>query len=133
MKEWLKKSANPVERKDLERHDKWLSMMWPRLKLLHDLSEDGAIFITIDDNEGHRLRSLMDEIFGEESFLANFVWQSKDTRATTAPELRKLITTCCSTVNPKSSRAVCLSVTKTKSRTTPTPTTTNVAHGLQRH
>ena len=57
MREWLKKSANPVEKEDLERHDKWLCMMWPRLNLLHDLlAEDGAIFVSIDDNEVHRLR-----------------------------------------------------------------------------
>jgi len=80
MREWLKKSANPVEKEDLERHDKWLCMMWPRLQLLRELlAEHGAIFITIDDNELHRLRSVMDEIFGLQNFLANFVWQSKDT------------------------------------------------------
>jgi adenine-specific DNA-methyltransferase len=70
MKEWLKKSANPVEKDDLERHEKWLCMMWPRLKLLHELlAEDGAIFISIDDNELHRLRDVMDEIFGEANFV----------------------------------------------------------------
>ena len=80
MREWLKKAANPVERDDLQRHDKWLCMMWPRLQLLKELlAEDGAIFVSIDDNEVHRLRAVMDEIFGEENFLANFVWQSKDT------------------------------------------------------
>jgi len=80
MREWLKKEGNPVERDDLQRHDKWLCMMWPRLQLLKDLlAEDGAIFVSIDDNEVHRLRAVMDEIFGEQNFLANFVWQSKDT------------------------------------------------------
>jgi adenine-specific DNA-methyltransferase len=69
-KEWLKK-ASPVDREDLERHDKWASMMWPRLKLLHELmAEDGVIFVSIDDNEIHRLRALMDEIFGEGGFAA---------------------------------------------------------------
>jgi adenine-specific DNA-methyltransferase len=78
MKEWLKKSANPVDKEDLERHDKWLCMMWPRLQLLRELlAEDGAIFITIDDNEVHRLRALMDEIFGELNFVANFIWQKR--------------------------------------------------------
>ena len=49
MKEWLKKSANPVDKEDLERHDKWLCMMWPRLNLLHELlSEKGSIWITLD-------------------------------------------------------------------------------------
>ena len=76
MREWIKKSANPVDKEDLERHDKWLCMMWPRLKLLHELmSEDGAIFVTIDDNEVHRLRAMMDEIFGADNFIANVIWQ----------------------------------------------------------
>lgn len=76
MKEWLKKSANPVDKEDLERHDKWLCMMWPRLQLLRELlAEDGAIFITIDDNEVHRLRTVMDETFGEENFIDTVIWQ----------------------------------------------------------
>jgi len=80
MREWIKKSANPVEKEDLERHDKWLCMMWPRLKLLHELlAEDGAIFVSIDDNEGHRLRGVMDEIFGEEHFLGVFCWKTRNT------------------------------------------------------
>ncbi len=80
MKEWLKKSANPVDKEDLERHDKWLCMMWPRLNLLHELlHEDGIIFATIDDVETHRLRCLLDEVFGEDCHLATFSWQSKDT------------------------------------------------------
>ena len=63
MQDWLGKT---VDRDDQCRHDKWLCMMWPRLNLLHDLlSEDGVIFISIDDNEQHRLRAIMDEIFGE--------------------------------------------------------------------
>lgn len=70
MQEWLKK-VSPIDREDLERHDKWLCMMWPRLKLLHELlAEDGAIFISIDDNEVHRLRLMMDEVFGESNFAA---------------------------------------------------------------
>ena len=79
MKEWLKENK-PVDGEDLERHDKWLCMMWPRLHLLRELlSDDGVIFISIDDNEQHHLRMMMDEIFGEGNFVANFVWQSKDT------------------------------------------------------
>jgi adenine-specific DNA-methyltransferase len=85
MREWLKKSANPVEKEDLERHDKWLCMMWPRLQLLRELlADDGAIFVSIDDNEVHRLRGMMDEIFGEECFVASIVWQKR-----TSPEARK--------------------------------------------
>ena len=77
MKEWLK-GKSPVDGEDLERHDKWLCMMWPRLQLLRELlAEDGVIFISIDDNEQHRLRMMMDEIFGEENFVENFIWIKK--------------------------------------------------------
>lgn len=76
MKEWLKKSANPVDKEDLERHDKWLCMMWPRLSLLRELlSEKGVIFATIDNIEQHRLRLIFDEIFGERCFVAEIAWQ----------------------------------------------------------
>ena len=70
MKAWLKENG-PVDNEDMERHDKWLCMMWPRLHLLKELlSEDGVIFVSIDDNEQHHLRLLMDEIFGENNFFA---------------------------------------------------------------
>ncbi len=70
--EWLKQNGVGID--DLERHDKWLCMMWPRLQLLKELlSDDGVIFISIDDNEQHRLRLIMDEIFGEENFLAQLI------------------------------------------------------------
>ena len=73
MREWL---GRVVDRDDLTRHDKWCCMMLPRLKLLRELlADDGAIFVSIDDNEVHRLRCLMDEVFGEENFVANIVWQ----------------------------------------------------------
>ena len=75
MKDWFGKV---VDRDDLTRHDKWCCMMLPRLKLLRELlRDDGAIFVSIDDNEVHRLRSLMDEVFGEENFVANIVWQKR--------------------------------------------------------
>jgi len=78
MKEWLKKSANPVDKEDLERHDKWLCMMWPRLNLLKDLlAEDGSIWITLDDNEAQRAKLTCDEIFGEDAFVASVVWQAR--------------------------------------------------------
>ena len=84
MKAWLKENS-PVDNEDLERHDKWLCMMWPRLQLLKELlSEDGVIFISIDDNEQHHLRMLMDEIFGEENFLATIVWQHRYGRSNNA-------------------------------------------------
>lgn len=75
MQDWLGKV---VDREDLTRHDKWLCMMTPRLKILRELlRDDGVIFISIDDNEQHRLRALMDEIFGEENFITNIIWQKK--------------------------------------------------------
>ena len=75
MQEWLGKV---VDREDLTRHDKWLCMMMPRLKLLHELlAEDGVIFVFIDDNELHRLRMLMDDIFGEDNFIADFIWHHR--------------------------------------------------------
>jgi adenine-specific DNA-methyltransferase len=59
-------------------HSQWLSMMFPRLVLLRDLlAEDGSIWVTIDDNEGHYLKVLMDEVFGRGSFITNIVWQKK--------------------------------------------------------
>lgn len=80
MRQWIQEKAK-VDDEDLERHDKWLCMMWPRLHLLKELlSQDGAIFVTIDDNEQPRLRMLMDEIFGEGNFVANFVWQHRKSR-----------------------------------------------------
>ena len=76
MQEWLK-DKSPVDGEDLERHDKWLCMMWPRLQLLRELlAEDGVIFISIDDNEQHRLRIVMDEIFGEQNFVGKIVWRN---------------------------------------------------------
>ena len=60
-------------------HGQWLSMMLPRLELLRDLlSEDGSIWVTIDDNEAHYLKVLMDEVFGRGNFVANVVWRSSD-------------------------------------------------------
>ncbi len=59
-------------------HDKWLCMMYPRLKLMQKfLSNDGAIFISIDDNEHPYLKLICDDIFGEENFVGNIVWQKK--------------------------------------------------------
>jgi len=67
-------------------HSDWLTMMYPRLFLARQLlREDGVIFVSIDDNEVHHLRLLMNEIFGEENFVAAFVWQkeySRDNRPT---------------------------------------------------
>jgi adenine-specific DNA-methyltransferase len=66
MKEWLHKI---IDRDDLERHDKWCCMMWPRLVLLRELlSETGGIFVQLDTNESHHLKVMMDEIFGDDNF-----------------------------------------------------------------
>ncbi|MCY4170971.1 MAG: site-specific DNA-methyltransferase [Bacteroidetes bacterium] len=78
IKDWLGKT---VDRDDLTRHDKWLCMMMPRLKLLRELlREDGVIFVSIDDNEMHHLRCLMDEIFSERNFLMSLVWHHRKSK-----------------------------------------------------
>lgn len=88
MQEWLGKV---VDKEDLTRHDKWLCMMTPRLKLLRELlSDNGAIFISIDDNEQHHLRMAMDDVFGEENFVTNFIWKKKGTTTSTASEVSTL-------------------------------------------
>ena len=57
-------------------HSKWLTMMYPRLFLARNLlREDGVIFVSIDDHEVHNLRAVMNEIFGEENFVATLIWQ----------------------------------------------------------
>ena len=62
-------------------HAQWLSMMLPRLQLLRELlREDGSIWVTIDDNEGHYLKVLMDEVFGRRNFVTSFEWQKTLTR-----------------------------------------------------
>lgn len=71
--EWLK--SNPVGLDDGLRHDKWCTMMWPRLRLLHELlGENGSLWVTLDDNEVHRARSMLDAIFGETNFVATCIW-----------------------------------------------------------
>ncbi len=83
IKEWL--SGNPVNGEDMLRHDKWLCMMWPRLKLLHELlGEGGSIWITLDDNEVHHARMMLDELFGEKNFVATCIWHKADSPKNTA-------------------------------------------------
>lgn len=73
MAKWLQRE---VGSDDLERHDKWLCMMWPRLVLLRELlSEDGLIFVNIDDHEQAHLQLVMNEIFGADHFLTSLVVQ----------------------------------------------------------
>lgn len=88
IKKWLGEVVGK-EGEDLSRHDKWLCMMYPRLKLLYRLlSDDGVIFISIDDREQVLLRMICNEIFNENNFIAQFVWQKR-----TSPDMRKLVST----------------------------------------
>jgi len=78
MKEWLKESANPVDKEDMERHDKWLSMMWPRMQLMKELmSPQSLLGVTIDDNELENLVMLLNDVFGEEKKLVIAPWLSE--------------------------------------------------------
>jgi len=89
IKDWLGKT---VDKDDLTKHDKWLCMMTPRLKLLRELlSEDGAIFISIDDHEVHRLRSVLDEIFGEINFVTQIEWQKRYTRSNNTDDFTSMV------------------------------------------
>ncbi len=75
IKKWLGDVVGK-EGEDLSRHDKWLCMMYPRIKLLHQLlAKDGAIFISIDDNEQANLKLMCDEIFGIGNFVDNVIWE----------------------------------------------------------
>lgn len=77
IKKWLGEVVGK-EGDDLSRHDKWLCMMYPRLRLLHRLlDKDGIIFVSIDDNEISHLRLIMDEIFGARNFQQELIWKNK--------------------------------------------------------
>ncbi len=74
MKEWLGKV---VDRDDLERHEKWLCMIWPRLQILKELlTQTGVIFASVDDNEFHDLLCAMNEIFGDNNWVGTIVWKN---------------------------------------------------------
>jgi site-specific DNA-methyltransferase (adenine-specific)/adenine-specific DNA-methyltransferase len=78
IRKWLGEVVGK-EGETLDRHDRWLSMMYPRLVLLRQfLRDDGAIFVSIDDNEVGNLRPLMDEIFGARNFITGFIWRKVD-------------------------------------------------------
>ena len=80
LKKWLGEVVGK-EGEDFSRHDKWLCMMYPRLRLLHKLlSDDGTIFISIDDNEFAHLRLICDEIFGSQNFITTFIWEKRVNR-----------------------------------------------------
>ena len=93
IKEWL--SSNPIGIEDGLRHDKWCAMMWPRLRLLYELlTDDGSIWITLDDNEVHRARCILDEIFGEDCAIGQIVWQkrtSRENRAVLSPSFDHIL------------------------------------------
>jgi adenine-specific DNA-methyltransferase len=77
IKTWIKETVGK-EGEDMVRHDKWLCMMTPRLKLLRELlSEDGVIFVSIDDNEVHNLRTIMEEMFGNDN-IEQAIWKKFD-------------------------------------------------------
>jgi adenine-specific DNA-methyltransferase len=85
MKDWLGKT---VDSEDMERHDKWAGMMWPRLELLHELlSEDGSLWMTLDDNEVAGARLILDEIFGSQNFIATCIWHKVYSPKNTAKHL----------------------------------------------
>ncbi len=80
IKKWLGEVVGK-EGEDLSRHDKWLCMMYPRLKLLQKLlADDGVIFVSIDDIEVTYLRLVMDEIFGKTRFIAQLIWKSRQNK-----------------------------------------------------
>lgn len=72
---WLGKVVGK-ESEDLSRHDKWLCMMYPRLRLLKDfLREDGSLWVSCDDNESSYLNILLDELFGRQNYIGSFAWE----------------------------------------------------------
>ena len=90
IRKWLGQVVGK-EAEDLTRHDKWLCMMYPRLKLLHKLlREDGAIFISIDDNEQANLKLMCDEIFGAGNFVGSFIWVRKKKGSFLSSKIRKM-------------------------------------------
>lgn len=83
IREWL--NSNPVGIEDGLRHDKWCAMMYPRLRLLHELlAEDGSLWMTLDDNEAHRATAMLDEIFGDANHEATIAWEKRYTRSNNA-------------------------------------------------
>ncbi len=91
IRRWLGKVVGS-EIDDLTRHDKWLCMMYPRLVLLQRLlSEDGAIFISIDDNEQANLKLICDEIFGKGNFIEIFSWRKTYTPSNLSHTSKKCV------------------------------------------
>ena len=89
IKKWLGEVVGK-EGEDLSRHDKWLCMMYPRLKLLKKLlADDGAIFISIDDNEQANLKLICDEIFGVQNFFTTLTRRSMHTVRNSSKDFNK--------------------------------------------
>src|SRR3989338_10376075 len=87
IQEWIGKVVGK-QGEDLTRHDKWLCMMTPRLKLLRELlADDGSIFVNIDENEQYHLRLIMDEIFHEANHIATFVWSGRSGKGGTTKQV----------------------------------------------
>lgn len=89
MREWL--NSNPVNAEDMLRHDKWCAMMYPRFKLLGELlSDQGTLWMTLDDNEVHHARAILDEVLGEANFVACIAWEKRYTRSNNAKKFYSL-------------------------------------------
>lgn len=79
IQEWF--NDNPISLDDGLRHDKWCAMMWPRLRMLNELlSPEGLIFISINSIEFSRLKQICDEAFGDERYIGEFVWKSRNNK-----------------------------------------------------
>ena len=90
IREWLGKVVGK-EAEDLSRHDKWLCMMYPRLVLLRELlHEEGSFWMSIDDNEIHHARSILDDIFGDNHFITTISWQKIYTVKNSARHLSEM-------------------------------------------
>lgn len=90
IRKWLRQVVGK-EGEDLSRHDKWLCMAYPRLRLLHKLlADDGILFASIDYNENSNLRLILDDIFGSQNFVGEIYWESKTKSQNTKTAYNKL-------------------------------------------
>lgn len=89
IKKWLEKT---VDKEDLSRSDKWLCMLYPRMKLLHQFlrEEDGVIFVSIDDAEVANLRLIMDDIFGKQNFISIIQWKRSESQNNNSKHVSKV-------------------------------------------
>lgn len=79
IQEWF--NDNPISLDDGLRHDKWCTMMWPRLRLLNELlSPEGLVFISINSVELSRLKGMCDEVFGDDRYIGEFIWKSRNNK-----------------------------------------------------